>query len=71
MVILPYGLKQELLTGHTPTIDLRYNGQFLLVGKLLASQLQLTLADGLQQVARLKQLAAGVNPSQVEVRLSL
>lgn len=70
LVILPYGLKQELLTGHTPTIDLRYNGQFLLVGKLLASQLQLTLADGLQQVARLKQLAAGVNPSQVEVRLS-
>lgn len=70
VVRLPYALKRDLLTGHKPTIDLRYNGQFLLVGKLLSSQLQLTLADGLKQISRVKQLAAGVNPAQVEVRLT-
>ncbi|MBO1270645.1 ABC transporter permease [Shewanella sp. 4t3-1-2LB] len=70
VVRLPYALKRDLLTGHKPSIDVRYNGQFLLVGKLLSSQLQLTLADGLKQIARVKQLAAGVNPAQVEVRLT-
>ncbi|MGL5391173.1 MAG: ABC transporter permease, partial [Shewanella sp.] len=70
VVVLPYGMKQDLLTGRQPTIDVRYNSQFLLVGKLLSSQIQLALGDGLMQVAALKQLASGTPPSQVAVRLS-
>ncbi|MGL4939314.1 ABC transporter permease, partial [Shewanella sp.] len=43
IVVFPYGMKQDLLTGRQPTIDVRYNSQFLLVGKLLSSQIQLAL----------------------------
>jgi ABC-2 type transport system permease protein len=70
IVVFPYDMKKDLLTGHKPTIDVRYNSQFLLVGKLLSSQIQLSLGDGLQQVAGLKQLANGTPKSQVAVNLS-
>jgi len=69
-VVFPYDMKKDLLTGHKPTIDVRYNSQFLLVGKLLSSQIQLSLGDGLLQVAGLKQLANGTPKSQVAVNLS-
>jgi len=69
LVVLPYGLKRDLLTGHSPTIEIRYNSQFLLVGKLLSSQIQLSLADGLLQVANRKQLALGVPKAQAEINL--
>ncbi|MGL5335030.1 MAG: ABC transporter permease, partial [Enterovibrio sp.] len=69
MVVFPHGMKQDLLTGHKPIIDVRYNSQFLLVGKLLSSQIQLTLGEGLSKVARLKQLASGASAAQVDVRL--
>ncbi|MGL5290962.1 MAG: ABC transporter permease [Vibrionaceae bacterium] len=69
LVVFPHGMKQDLLTGRKPTIDVRYNSQFLLVGKLLSSQIQLTLGEGLSQVARLKQLASGTPAAQVDVRL--
>lgn len=70
MVVLPYQLNHDLLTGHQPTIDIRYNGQYLLVGKLLSSQLQLTLATALQQKALIKQLAAGVPMAQAEININ-
>ncbi|QYJ98070.1 ABC transporter permease [Shewanella alkalitolerans] len=71
MVVLPFKLNQDLMIGHQPSIDIRYNAQFLLVGKLLSSQIQLSLADGLKQKARLKQLASGVPPVQAEINLNL
>ncbi|CAM3920809.1 ABC transporter permease [Shewanella aquimarina] len=71
MVVLPFQLNRDLLTGHQPTIDIRYNSQYLLVGKLLSSQIQLSLADGLKSKALLKQLAAGVPMAQAEVNLNL
>ncbi|WP_413494280.1 ABC transporter permease [Shewanella baltica] len=70
IVVFPYDMKKDLLTGHKPTIDVRYNSQFLLVGKLLSSQIQLSLGDGLLQVAGVKQLANGTPKSQVAVNLS-
>lgn len=70
IVILPYDLKRDLLTGHSPIIDVRYNSQFLLVGKLVSSQVQLTLGTGLLEVAGAKQLLQGVPKSQVMVNLS-
>lgn len=70
VVVFPHEMKKDLLTGHKPTIDVRYNSQFLLVGKLLSSQIQLSLGDGLLQVAGLKQLMTGTPKSQVAVNLS-
>ncbi|MDH1471916.1 ABC transporter permease [Shewanella sp. GD03713] len=70
VVVFPHDMKKDLLTGHKPTIDVRYNSQFLLVGKLLSSQIQLSLGDGLLQVAGLKQLMTGTPKSQVAVNLS-
>lgn len=71
MVVLPFRLNHDLLTGHQPSIDIRYNSQYLLVGKLLSSQIQLSLADGLKSKALIKQLAAGVPMVQAEVNLNL
>ncbi|MBB1381618.1 ABC transporter permease, partial [Shewanella sp. SR41-2] len=56
LVILPYQLRKDLLTSKQPTIDIRYNSQFLLVGKLLSSQLQLSLAEGLTQIGEVSLL---------------
>ncbi|MEC4725466.1 ABC transporter permease [Shewanella sp. D64] len=70
IIVFPYGLKRDLVTGHSPTIDIRYNSQFLLVGKLLSSQIQLTLGAGLLDVAGMKLLFQGVPKSQVAVSLS-
>lgn len=70
LLLLPHDLRRDLLTGHSPTIDIRYNSQFLLVGKLLSSQLQLSLADGLSAFAAIKPLAAGIPKVQAEIYLS-
>jgi ABC-2 type transport system permease protein len=70
IIVFPYDLKRDLVTGHSPTIDIRYNSQFLLVGKLLSSQIQLTLGAGLLDVASMKQLLQGVPKSQVAATLS-
>ncbi|WP_299569135.1 ABC transporter permease [uncultured Shewanella sp.] len=70
IVLFPYEFKKSLLTSGTPTVDIRYNSQFLLVGKLLSSQLQLSLGAGLMEVAGLKQLLNGVNSASVAVNLS-
>ena len=70
LLVLPHDFKRDLLTGKSPTIDIRYNSQFLLVGKLLSSQLQASMADGLKPLAAVKQLAAGVPKAKVAVNLS-
>lgn len=70
LLYLPHHLKIDLLTGQQPTIDIRYNSQFLLVGKLLSSQLQLSLASSLKAFASIKQLALGALKQQVAVNLS-
>ncbi|MCG9730277.1 ABC transporter permease [Shewanella sp. Isolate13] len=70
LLVLPYGLNRDLLTSKTPIIDIRYNSQFLLVGKLLSSQLLATMADGLKPLGELKLLAAGVPAERLAVNLS-
>ena len=70
IIVFPYELKRDLVTGHSPTIDIRYNSQFLLVGKLLSSQVQMTLGAGLLEVAGVKLLLQGVPESKVSVNLS-
>lgn len=64
LVTLPVNLRRDLLLGKQPQIDVRYNGQFLLVGKLLSAQISLSLADGLHQLARVNLLSHGV-PSKL------
>ncbi|MCE9679805.1 ABC transporter permease [Shewanella sp. AS1] len=71
IVLLPRGLSRELITSNQPTIDIRYNGQYLLVGKLLSSQIQLALASGLKQKGLLKQLSHGVPMGQAKINLNL
>lgn len=70
MVTLPQDLSKDLKQGHTPTIDIRYNGEFLLVGKLVSSSISHSLADALLELARLKQLAAGIPVPQANINSS-
>ncbi|QSX33224.1 ABC transporter permease [Shewanella avicenniae] len=70
MVTLPNGLRRELLLGQQPQIDIRYTGQFLLVGKLLSSQISLALADGLQHLSRQSLLAHGVPAKLVTTHIA-
>lgn len=70
LLVFPYQLKKKLFTAQQPVIDIRYNSQFLLVGKLLSSQLKLTLASGLQSLASVKELARGTPKQQVAINLS-
>ncbi len=70
MVIIPSQFSARLQSGKQPTLEIRYNGQFLLVGKLLNSNLQQSLAPALQQLARTQLLAKGVPSVQVGVNVS-
>ncbi|MGI2259879.1 ABC transporter permease [Shewanella sp. GXUN23E] len=70
MVIIPNQFSARLQSGKQPTLEIRYNGQFLLVGKLLNSSLQQSLAPALQSLARTSQLAKGVPSVQVGVNIS-
>ncbi|MCL1046380.1 ABC transporter permease [Shewanella electrodiphila] len=70
LVLFPHQFKKSLLTSGSPTVDIRYNSQFLLVGKLLSSQLQMSLGAGLMEVAGMNQLLSGVNRASVAVNLS-
>lgn len=70
LVILPYQLNKDLLISKQPTIDIRYNSQFLLVGKLLSSQLQLSLAEGLTHIGEVNLLLKGANKATVDVSLT-
>lgn len=70
LVVVPVGFSRELMTGGDPTLDVRYNGQFLLVGKLLAANLQLAIADAMKPLAYTKQLAGGASPHQARVNMA-
>ncbi|MBT1443986.1 ABC transporter permease [Shewanella sp. JM162201] len=70
LVVVPAGFSRELMTGAEPTVDVRYNGQFLLVGKLLAANLQLAIADAMKPLAYTKQLASGASPHQAKVNMA-
>lgn len=69
MVVIPQSIRRDMLTGRQPAIDIRYNSQFLLVGKLLSSQIQQSLVDGLRDVARQKQLSMGIPKVQAELQM--
>ncbi|MBR9728764.1 ABC transporter permease [Shewanella intestini] len=70
LVVFPDNMRKDLLTGHSPIIDVRYNSQFLLVGKLLASQIQQALGAGLKDVSMYLQYARGIPKAQAELNLS-
>ncbi|UCX06189.1 ABC transporter permease [Shewanella glacialimarina] len=70
IVVIPYQFKYQLLTSKSPTIDIRYNSQYLLVGKLLSSQIQMSLGAGLSKSAEQKLLMSGVNHASIAVNLS-
>ncbi|QDE32816.1 ABC transporter permease [Shewanella polaris] len=70
LVIFPYQLKKDLLTSKRPIIDIRYNSQYLLVGRLLSSQLQRSLAQGLTHFGEVNLLLKGANKATVDVSLS-
>lgn len=70
LVVVPHGFSRELKTAAQPTVDVRYNGQFLLVGKLLAANLQQAIADAMKPLAYSKQLARGANPHQAHINIA-
>jgi ABC-2 type transport system permease protein len=70
LVTFPYHLEVDLMKKNQPTIDIRYNAQFLLVGKLLSSTIQKSLADKLHALAKIKQLYAGATIHQANINIS-
>ena len=70
LIIFPYQLKKDLLTSKQPTIDIRYNSQYLLVGRLLSSQLQRSVVQGLSHFGEVNLLLKGANKATVDVNLS-
>ena len=70
MVIIPHRFSARLQTGKQPTLEVRYNGQFLLVGKLLNSRLQQSLAPALQALAQTQLLAKGMPKVETGVSIS-
>ncbi|KPU83494.1 ABC transporter [Psychromonas sp. PRT-SC03] len=70
LVMLPYQLKKNLLNAKRQSIEIRYNSQFLLVGKLLSSDLQESLGSGLTSIAGIQLLAQGVPKEHVSIHLS-
>ncbi|MBB1440701.1 ABC transporter permease [Shewanella sp. SG41-4] len=70
LVVFPYQLRKDLITSKRPAIDIRYNSQYLLVGRLLSSQLQRSLAQGLMHVGEAKLLLNGANKATVNVNLA-
>ena len=70
LVTFPNNLKIDLLTHKQPTIDIRYNTQFLLVGKLLSSKIQTSLADELRSISKMKQMLTGVTAHQAAININ-
>ncbi|MBY6187249.1 ABC transporter permease [Marinobacter hydrocarbonoclasticus] len=69
-VFVPAGFSADLRHGLTPSLDVRYNGQYLLMGKRLKAPIQLALADALQNQGALAVLAKGLPASAVAAQLS-
>ena len=70
LVVFPVGMNKDLVTANKPLIDIRYNSQFLLVGKLLSSQIQLSLGNGLLTLGAKKLLLSGTHSESLAVSLS-
>ena len=70
IVTFPYNLKVDLLTKKQPTIDIRYNTQFLLVGKLLAGKIKQSMGDELHLISKTKQMLLGANIHQAAINVS-
>ena len=70
VVTFPHNLKRDLMTHQQPTIDIRYNSQLLLVGKLLSSEINKSLADELHHLSKIKQLLAGVSSHQANININ-
>ncbi|MCK5820186.1 MAG: ABC transporter permease [Psychromonas sp.] len=70
LVTFPYKLKVDLIRKNQPTIDIRYNAQFLLVGKLLSSKISESLADKLHALSKIKQLLLGATIHQANININ-
>ncbi|WP_237444792.1 ABC transporter permease [Sinobacterium norvegicum] len=70
LVTLPYGLHRKLANGRQPEVDIRYNGQYLLLGKQANSAIQQALASGLQKLSTKSSLLKGLNRQQIAFALS-
>ena len=70
LVVFPVGMNKDLITANKPLIDIRYNSQFLLVGKLLSSQIQLSLGNGLVTLGAKKLLLSGTHSESLAASLS-
>ncbi|MBY6019110.1 ABC transporter permease [Ferrimonas balearica] len=69
-VRVPANFSADLRHGLTPTLDVRYNGQYLLMGKRLKAPIQLALADALQRQGALAVLAKGLPAAAVSAQLA-
>ena len=70
LITLPYQLHRKLVNGRQPQIDIRYNGQYLLLGKQANSAIQQALADGLRKLSAKSSLLKGFNRQQVAFMMS-
>ena len=70
LITLPYQLHRKLANGRQPQIDIRYNGQYLLLGKQANSAIQQALADGLRKLSAKSSLLKGFNRQQVAFMMS-
>ncbi|GAA4501008.1 ABC transporter permease [Pseudaeromonas paramecii] len=60
LVILPYEFEKDVRLGKQPVVEARYNGQLLLVGRLVNGSLQQALGTANASLAGLTALAHGV-----------
>jgi len=57
LVLLPHNMQKNAILGQTPQVELFYNNQFLLVGKLVKSAVLMAHSTSVAQVDTLKNLA--------------
>ncbi|ROS05361.1 ABC-2 type transport system permease protein [Sinobacterium caligoides] len=70
LITLPYGLQSKLANSRQPSIDIRYNGQYLLLGKQANSAIKLALSAGLKKLSTKVSLLKGLNRQQSQFMLS-
>ncbi|SDI40405.1 ABC-2 type transport system permease protein [Ferrimonas sediminum] len=70
LVQIPAHFGEDLMAGRTPDLAVRYNTQFILVGKRLYSAALASLQGGLADVGSLATLASGVPAEYAEQALS-
>lgn len=70
LVLIPPEFSARLQSGKQPTLEIRYNSQFLLVGKLLQKSLQQSILPAIQALATKQLLAKGLLNQQVKTSIS-